>query len=183
MRLAVHLALEARVADGAPDVVVGPVQQVRRAGVAVADAPARAEDLRTSALSSPLVSFRNSMCGAAATMTPPLAKTRLVGEVQPIGEDGELVGPAVAVGVLEDLDPVVARLAVQHQVRVIDRLDDPEPAALVEREGDRLDDVRLLRKQLELELGRHLDELHRIGAARTASGTSAPDRASRSSGR
>jgi hypothetical protein len=36
---------------------------------------------RTSALSSPLVSFRKWTFGAAATMTPPLANVRLVGRL------------------------------------------------------------------------------------------------------
>ena len=102
------------------------------------------------------------MCGAADTITPPLANVRLVGEVQVIGEDRELVRLAVAVGVLDDLDPVVAGLAVAHVVRVVDRLDDPQPPALVERERDRLDDVRLGGEELEREAGRDLDELHRL---------------------
>ena len=50
------------------------------------------------------------MCGAAATMTPPLAKTRLEARLMLVGEDRDLVGAAVAVGVLEDLDAVVAGL-------------------------------------------------------------------------
>ena len=44
-RLAVHLAVEAGVADDAPDVVVGAVLQVRRPGVRVARAPAGAQNL------------------------------------------------------------------------------------------------------------------------------------------
>ena len=68
-------------------------------------------------------------------------------------------------------------------VRIVDRFDHPQPAALVERERDGLDDVRFAGEQLELELGRSLDELHRVVGGEAASGTSAPDRGSRSSAR
>ena len=41
-------------------------------------------------------------------MTPPLANARLGRDAELVGEDGELVGPAVAVGVFADDDPVAA---------------------------------------------------------------------------
>ncbi len=82
--------------------------------------------------------------------------------VEVLGKDGELVRAAVAVGVLEDLDPVVARIAVEDLVRVVHRFDDPEPAPLVERHRDRLDDVRFTGEQLDLELAGRLDELRGI---------------------
>src|SRR6516225_6291567 len=37
--------------------------------------------LRMSALSSPLLDFRNSVCGGCVTMTPPLEKHMLVGKL------------------------------------------------------------------------------------------------------
>ena len=58
-------------------------------------------------------------------------------DVQPVGEDREFVGPAVAVGVLADLDAVVAEAVGFHVVRVVARLGDPEAAALVPRHEDR----------------------------------------------
>ena len=93
----------------AVDPVVEPVPQVARPGVGVAACPKPVKrTLRTSALSSPSVSFRKSVSGAWWTITPPLAKQRLVGMLRLVGEDGELVGLAVAVGVLADRDPVAA---------------------------------------------------------------------------
>ena len=64
---------------------------------------------RTSALSSPLVSLRNSMCGAADDDHAAIGEHQAGRQVEMVGEDRELVGAAVAVGVLEDLDAVVAR--------------------------------------------------------------------------
>ena len=49
------------------------------------------------------------MSGELATQTPPWPTAMPRGDVQPLGEDGELVGLAVAVGVFEDLDAVPAR--------------------------------------------------------------------------
>ncbi len=51
------------------------------------------------------------------------------GNAQLVGEDGELVGLAVAVGVLENDDPVVALALGLHVVGVVDGHGDPEPAA------------------------------------------------------
>jgi hypothetical protein len=84
------------------------------------------------------------------------------GEVDPVREHSHLVGASVAVGVLEDLDAVVSRLAVEDAVRIVGGFDEPQPAVLVERERNRLADHRLAGEQLEPELGRELDELHRV---------------------
>ena len=56
-------------------------------------------------------------------------------------------------------------LPFERLVRVVHRFEHPQPAALVEREGDRLDDVGLAGEELERELRRRLDELHRLVAA------------------
>ena len=64
---------------------------------------------------------------------------------------------AGSLAVLEDEDAVVA-LAVGHPVGIGVRLDDPEPAAVVERHGDRLDHVRFAGEQggVEAVRQRHL---------------------------
>ena len=60
----------------------------------------------------------------------------------PIGEHGPPIEPAVTVGVFEDEDAVLAmRPAEPDGIRII--LDHPEPATVIERHGDRLDDVGL----------------------------------------
>ena len=63
---------------------------------------------RDSALPSPSVSFKKSVSGAWCTITPPFANDDAGRDAQLVGEDRELVGPAVAVGVFADLDPVAS---------------------------------------------------------------------------
>ena len=74
-------------------------------------------------------------------------------QVELVGEDLARVEPAVAVGVLEDQD-AVAGLVVGDADRVRIRLGDPEPAAVVDRERDRLDDVGLAGEERDLEARR-----------------------------
>ena len=72
-------------------------------------------------------------------------------EVQSLHEDRLLVEVAGALGVLEDHDPVAVLAFVFRQQdagiwlagRVAVGFGDPEPAAVVEAEGDRLLHVRL----------------------------------------
>jgi hypothetical protein len=62
------------------------------------------------------------------------------GDVQPLGENAELVRAHVAVCVLENLDaiaPCPGRLA-----RILDALRDPNSAAVVERHGHGINDIR-----------------------------------------
>ena len=160
--LPVHLAVEARVADRAPDVVVGSVHQARRPGMRVANAPSGAEDLPDVGLVVAVGVLQEQHVRRRRDDHAAVGEDQARRQVQVVGEHGELVGTPVTVGVLDDLDAVVSGVAVEHHVRVVDRFDDPQPAALVEVERDRFDDVRLLREQLQLELGRHLDELHRV---------------------
>ena len=63
----------------------------------------------------------------------------------------DLVGLAVAVGVLDDRDAVTPLALRLHLVRVVDRLGDVEPAEVVPRHRDRLEDLRLRDEQLRLE--------------------------------
>src|SRR5262245_49944474 len=83
-------------------------------------------------------------------------------EILPLGPDRDLVGPAVAVGVLEDLDAVARLLALLRAAGVLEALDDPEPAAFVHGEGDGVDDVGLGGEDLDLPARRHLEALDRL---------------------
>ncbi len=162
-RSAVHLTGETGVAHRAPDVVVGAVEQVRRAGVAVADPPARAQHRAAVGLVVAVGVLEQEHVRGGGDDDAPLHEDEARGEVESLGEDGPLVGASVAVGVLENRDAVGARVAVQHEVGVVDGFDHPEAPPGIERERDGLDDVGLAREQLEVELGRHGDELHRVG--------------------
>ena len=90
------------------------------------------------------------------------------GMFEPVGKDGELVGAAVAVGVFEDFDPVLAW--PWFVPRILQTFGDPDPAALVERHGHRIDDVGLAGHQLDAKaLGhRHLGD--RFGRRRCGPG-------------
>jgi len=96
-----------RVEDAVPAVEIAVRPQVSELGsscVSYRPNPVTTTS-RVSALPSPSVSLRNRMSGAFATQTPrPDGDPR--GDIQPVGEDREPVGLAVAVGILQDLDPV-----------------------------------------------------------------------------
>ena len=72
-------------------------------------------------------------------------------DAQVVGEEGVLVGLAVAVGVLDDRDPVAAHPLRLHLVGVVDRLGDVEPAEVVPGHRDRLEDLRLGDEEFRLE--------------------------------
>ena len=83
------------------------------------------------------------------------------GDVEALGEDREPVGLAVAVGVLEDLDAVAARSG--GAAGIFEALGDPDPPALVEGHGDRVDDVGLGGDDLDAESRRHGHGADRLG--------------------
>ena len=112
-----------------------------------------------------------------ADKDPPVTDSQAGGQVQAVDEDGFFVGPAVAVGVFEDLDPVRATRAARGRIRdtvvlgaqvLIDRdrleprrvgilkiLDHPEPAALVKTRRERLPHHRFGSEHLDVEARRH----------------------------
>ncbi len=61
--------------------------------------------------------------------------------VQALGKDRELVSLPIAVGVLQDLDPVPAHSG--RLPRILETLRDPNAPALIEGHCDRVDDIRL----------------------------------------
>ena len=65
-----------------------------------------------------------------------------------VGEDGELVGLAVAVGVLANLDPVTPLAGFLQFVGVVHRLGDPQASSLVEGHADGLEDEGIGRPEL-----------------------------------
>src|SRR5262249_43824352 len=79
------------------------------------------------------------------------------GDVEAVGEGGDLAGPAVGAEVLQDLYRVARLAAGRRREGVLDGVGDPEPAAVVEGEVDRLVDVRLGGDQLGVEAGRQVE--------------------------
>ena len=117
---------------------------------------------------------RNRMSGELATQTPPWPTAMPRGDVQPLGEDGDLVDLAVAVGVFQDLDAVAARAG--GLARVFEALGDPDAAPLVERHRDRVDDVRLARDELDREPRRDRHLLRSPPAATARARAACPGR-------
>ena len=94
-----------------------------------------------------------------ANIHPAVADEQAGGQRHAIGEDGHLVGHAVAIHVLEDLDTVAALLAGLGAERIFIELQHPQPPALVERHGDGVHHLRLAGEEAHLETGRHDERL------------------------
>ena len=92
------------------------------------------------------------MSGELATQTPPWPTAIPEGMFSPSAKTGEPVGLAVAVGILENLDPIAARARLA--AGIFQALGDPDPAPLVEGHGHRVDDVGLGGDQLDAEARR-----------------------------
>ena len=88
--------------------------------------------------------------GAVGDVGAAVAGLDAGGDEQAVGEDGRLVGLAVAVGVFEDEDLVV-RLLARLDLRVDLARRDPEPALRVEVHLDRLGEQRVGGEEVDLE--------------------------------
>ncbi len=71
-----------------------------------------------------------------------------------VGEDGAFVVHAVAVGVFEDDDAILARFRIGLPVGIRVALRDPDSPAIVEAKRDRLHDIGLAGEEGRLEAGR-----------------------------
>ena len=80
-----------------------------------------------------------------------------------VGEDGELVGDPISVGVFTDANAVAAFALRLEFVRVIQRLANPKAASLVPVHGDRLAFEVLFRsEELHFKTDRRDEVLHRL---------------------
>ena len=94
-----------------------------------------------SALPSPSVSCMKRMSGAIGDPHAAVADGDARRDIQPLGEDGDLVDAAVAVGVFQHFDPVASRARLGS--RIFEAFGDPDPPPFVERHGDGVDEVGL----------------------------------------
>ena len=90
-----------------------------------------------------------------------LAEDKTRGDVEPLREDRELVGLAIAIGVLADADAVAADAVLGDFVRVVGGLGEPAASALVPGHRDRFADVGVAGEKFEFQISRHLGALHR----------------------
>ena len=160
--LAANFSIEGRVTDRAPDPVVESVAQIRRTGVRVARAPPRRQHLAHVRLVVAVGVFQKQEVGRVSDDDSAARESDRGRDIQAFGEHRHLVALAVAVGVFEDFDFVITDPVGRHLVRVIDRLGNPQAAALVPGEADRVDDVRLAGEQLQAEAHRCLGVVHAV---------------------
>ena len=155
MPLAADLAVEAGVADDAVDPVVEAVAQVARPGVGVARAPAGEQDLAHVGLAVAVgVLEEQRVRGLVRRSRRRWRSSRLVGMLSLSAKTvnlSALPSPSVS----SQIDDPVAALALRLQlVGVVDRLGDPQPAALVPVHAIGLPISRLGDEQLRLEARR-----------------------------
>jgi len=96
--------------------------------------------------------------GAVSDVCAAVPRLDARGDEEAVGEDGCLVGLAVAVAIFEHHDPVVRHLPRQD-LRVDLGTGDPEPAGRIEVHLDRLGDQRVGRVERNLEALGHLERL------------------------
>ena len=157
--LAADHAPEAGIPHAAVEPVIEAVVQVVRLRVGVAHAPA---GHHLPALVRAVVAVgvpQEEEPGWLRHHDAAIGEDEAGGDVQVLREDREPVRPAVAVGVLTDPDAVVAAAVRAHVVGIVLGLGDPEAAALVPGEEDRLGDVRLGGEQFHAQVRGDLDAL------------------------
>ena len=134
--LAAHLAVEPAVADHAPDPVVVPVADVARRGMGVAHVPPFEEHLAFVGLVVAVGVAQEERLPALDDDQSTVGVAEACRDGELVGEDGELIGLAIAVGVFADFDPVAAFAGFLQFIRIIDRLGNPQPSASVKRHAD-----------------------------------------------
>ena len=153
-------AFDAGVADAAVDPVVEAVVQVAGLGVGVADAPAVDDGFAEVGFVVAVGVFEVDEFGGGGDDDAFAGEDDAGGEVQFVGEDGEFVGLAVAVGVFADFDAVLAFTGVGDAVGVVAGFDDPAAAAVVPGEGDGFGDAGFGGEEFQFAVGRDLGALH-----------------------
>ena len=141
--LAVDRAIESCVADRTVNPVVKTVAQITRASVRVTDTPSGEEHFANVGLVVAIGVLEEIKVRRVRENDAAAGEGHRGWDVEAVGEDGELVGPAVAVGVFANLDAVVAFATVLEFVRVVHRLDNPQPTTLIPRHVDRVDYIWL----------------------------------------
>src|SRR5690606_8353903 len=107
--LATQCALEAGVAYRSPDPVVHSVFQVRWSGMGIERSPSIEEYFPHVGPVVPIGVLQEQKMRRLRNNYAPMGKDQTGGNVQTVCKDGKFVSPAVAVGILTDLYPVVTR--------------------------------------------------------------------------
>ena len=152
-------ALEARVTEGCVDPAVEAVAQVRNPGMGVVglESLEQHRPFVRHVVAIRVLEEKHPL--SLAHDRPAIHTHHRSRQAQPVGEDRELVGLAVAVAIPANLHPVALRATV---VRVVHRLDHPQPVLFIPSDRDRVHHVRFRREQRKFETRRYLRPLHRV---------------------
>ena len=160
MLLAADVALDATVADAAVDPVVEAVMEIARLRMRVADAPAVDDRFALVGLVVAIGVLEVDELRRRGHDDAFAGEDDAGGQIELVGEHGELVRLAIAIGVFADFDAVLALAVLLDAVRIIPRFHDPAPPALIPRESDRLGNIRLAGEEFQFAIRRHLRAFH-----------------------
>lgn len=160
--LASDSSLESGITDGGVDPVVMAVAEVGDTGMGVTGVEAGEENLADIRLVVAVGVLEEKHVGTVGDDQSAVGEDRGGRDGELVGEEGELVRLAVVVGILADVDAVVTEVAGLEVVRIVHGFHHIGAAAVVPRDVDRVDDVRLAGEEREFETVWHLGELHGI---------------------
>ena len=155
------IAFETGISDRAIDPVVESVTEVGRSGVRVADSPTGEEDFFPVGFVVAVLVFQKQKVRGLGHDDAVVPESERGRNIEAFGKDSDFVGFAVSIGVLENLDGVVAG-AVANVIWIINRLGDPEAAAFVPGEIDRIHDHGIGREEFESEVRRSPGVVHGV---------------------
>ena len=150
-----YFSVEARVADDSPDPIIEAPVHIARPRVGVACRPAAEENL---SFIRPVIAIcvaQEEGVGRLVDKEASSGEAEARRDAQLVGEDGELICPAVSICIFADPDPVFSLALGLDLVGIVRRLADPEPSPRVPGHGDRLGDVRFRREESRFEPFRH----------------------------
>src|SRR5262249_10655015 len=144
-----------RIANDAIQPVIEPILKVTWPGMRIARRPAGEQCLAHVRFTVTVCVFQKERVRRLMDDDSTVGKSETGRDAQFVGKDGDLVGPAVAVGVLADEDAIASLALGLLLVGIVDVDSDPEAAALVPVHADRLaPQLRLRHKELHLETDR-----------------------------
>ena len=146
-----------------PDPVVEAVLEVADPAMGVPHAPAGKDHRPFVGDIVPRGVLEKDSLGSILHQHPATGEDERGGNREFLGEDGELVGPPVAVGVFTDLDLVAPLPAGLEFVRVVEGFTKPEAAPFIPVHGDWFaSELALVDEQLDLEVFERLVVLLRL---------------------
>ena len=156
------LAIEPGISDRCIDPVVQTVTQIARPGVRIPGSETSKEDFANISLVVTVRILEEQEVRSMGKDYPAPGKGHGSRDVKSLRKNGELVRFAIPVGILANLDPIIALPTILDLIRIVHRLHNPKPSPFVPLKIDRIDDLRLGGKELKAEANRDLRVLYAI---------------------